>query len=231
MKTLELEKLTEEQLQAELERRQAAKKDAEKKAKEDYEAKRDTLVRELLQGAIDLNSEMAFFKNFAVNELEKFYTEAKQYGDVRSNSKGGFSLRSADGNYKVMLERNTKAEYDERADMAEALLREFLTAMVKKRDQQAYNIITALLQRGKDGRFNPAAVAALLKMEDDFNDERWNKAMKLFKESHNNILIAMNVSFYRKNSMGKDISIPLTFASLPVEGTEEETGDTPEEKL
>jgi hypothetical protein len=49
-----------------------------------------------------------------------------------------------------------------------------------------------------------------------YADPRWRKAMVLFKEAHNTILISMNVAFYAKNHIGKDDLIPITFASLPV---------------
>lgn len=213
----ELETLTEDQLQAELDRRQAAKKEEAKKAKENYESNRNELVTHLVESAIELNKQMRFFKQHAIDNLNDFGKEAFKYGDIRKHSKGGFSLRSADGTMKVALVRNTKQEYDERADLAEKHLRDFLADMVKKRDQNAYEIITALLERGKAGEFNPAAIAALIKMEDRYTDERWVQAIKLFKESHNLILISMNVEFYFKNRMDKDEAITLTFASIPIE--------------
>ncbi|MBN1652027.1 MAG: DUF3164 family protein [Bacteroidales bacterium] len=218
----DLSKLPDNELLAELERREASKKEALKKKKLDYESDRDDLVNYLLTDALTLHAQLLMFKNVAVEELEAFYEKAKQYGDVRSHSKGGFSLRSNDGRYKVVLERNTKVELDERANMAEKLIREFLGDMVKKRDQKAYEIITTLLQRGKDGKFNPAAVAALLKWEDSYDDERWVRAMELFKESHNLTVIGMNVSFYRKNNEDKDEAISLSFSSLPVADMEPE---------
>jgi len=229
---VDLSELTEEQLAAEMERRQKAKKEAEKKEREIYENNRDELVRELVHEAIDLNKQMTFFKNHCLHELNAFAKTAFKYGDIRGNSKGGFSLRSQDGNLRVALVRNTKTEYDERADLAETQIRDFLADMVKKRDKNAYNIITALLERGKNNEFNPAAVAALLKMENEYNDQRWTKAIKLFKESHNNILISMNVEFYVKNNMDKDQLVSLTFASLPVEQQQQtETGTEPVEAL
>lgn len=213
---LDLSKLSNEELAAELAKREGQKKAAAIRLKEVYEHDRNELVEFLVASAKSLHTEMVVFKNIAIEALEAFYDKAKAYGEVRSNSKGGFGLRSSDGLHRVVLERNTKVEYDERANLAEKLIREFLADMVKKRDQKAYEIITQLLQRGKDGNFNPAAVAALIKWEDSYDDERWAKAMQLFKESHNIIVIGMNVSFYRKNGEDKDEAISLTFSSIPV---------------
>lgn len=213
---MDLQNLTDEQLAAELAKREEKAKKERIAEKQAYEHDRNELVHFLSSNALNVHENMKAFKNIAVEEMEAFYKRAQKYGNVRSNSKGGFGLRSNDGNFRVVLERNTKVEYDERANIAEKLIREFLGDMVKKRDQQAYEIITTLLQRGKDGKFNPAAVAALLKWEDSYKDERWTRAMKLFKESHNIIVIGFNVSFSKKNSEDKDENIALTFSSIPV---------------
>lgn len=225
----DLAELTEEQLQAELERRRAAKREQEKREREAYEAERNTLVESLVSEAVVLNRRMSDFKQTALARLNQFAKLAYRYGDIRSNSKGGFSLRSSDGTKKVALVRNTKTEYDERADLAEELIRDFLADMVKKRDLKTYNLLSDLLERGKHNEFNPANIAVLLKHEHDFEDPRWKKAMKLFKESYNLILISMNVEFYQKNSMDKDQAITLTFASIPV-NEEVETGDNSAEQ-
>ncbi|HQL70152.1 MAG TPA: DUF3164 family protein [Bacteroidales bacterium] len=203
---------------ADLEAALQQKRDQERRdreaRKQDYEADRHELVVTLCKRAEDLSAQLRDFKSIAMRQIEEFRKRAEEYGDIRTNSKGGFSIRNANASYKVAYERNVVSEYDERADLAEQLLREFLGDMVKKRDAQAYEVITGLLERGKSGDFNPAAVAALLKMEDKYTDERWTKAMGLFKESFTTRLISMNVSFFHKDAMDKDVIIPLTFASI-----------------
>lgn len=212
--TIDLSTLSAADLEAALKEKRDQERSEREAAKANYEANRHELVVRLCKRAAELSDQLREFKTMAVRELEAFRLIAAEYGDIRSNSKGGFSLRNANTNLKVSYERNVMSEYDERADMAEELLRNFLGDMVKKRESRAYEIITGLLERGKAGDFNPAAVAALLKMEDKYSDERWVKAMKLFKESYTTRMISMNVSFFEKNTMDKDVLIPLTFASI-----------------
>jgi len=213
---------------ADLEAALKEKRDQERREREarkaEYEAERHDLVMRLVKRAQELSEQLTEFKTVAVLQLDEFRKRADEYGDIRSNSKGGFSIRNANGTYKVAYERNVVSEYDERADIAEELLRDFLGDMVKKRDAQAYEVITGLLERGKKGDFNPAAVNALLKMKDKYSDQRWVKAMNLFIESFNTRLISMNVSFFKKNSMDKDVLIPLTFASIEPEVTPNTNG-------
>lgn len=210
-----LDNLSVDELEKFLEQKRKEEKQEEANKRAKYEAQRNVLVINLVERAEKLHKEMAAFKRYALETLNQFSESAKKYGNVRSNSKGGFSLRNEPGDKKVMLERNVKSEWDERADIAEQLLRDFLEDMVKSKDQQTFRTIQALLTRNKiSGSFNPASINALLKIEDNYDDERWKKAMKLFKESYNNRLISMNVSFYRKDSQNKDVLIPLTFASI-----------------
>ena len=209
--------LSKEELKAELERREAKEKKDAAKARQNYENTRDELVQKMCSSALYIHQIMREFKTESIQKLDAFYEKAKAYGDVRSTSKGGFSLRTSDGEYKVSYDRNTQVEYDERANLAEQQLREFLAHMVKKKDAKAYEVITGLLERGKTGQFNPVAINQLIKMEDKFNDPRWVKAIQLFKESHEIRLIAYSVSFYTKNkTTGKDEIIRLSLQGIPI---------------
>jgi len=214
---MDVSNLTEEQLVEALEKKKEEKRKQAQKEQKNYEKTRDELVKKMCCSALYLHQMMREFKTESIHKLDEFYEQAKAYGDVRSSSKGGFSLRSSDGEYKVSYDRNTMVEYDERADLAEEQLRDFLKHMVKKKDSKAYEIITALLERGKSGQFNPIAINSLLKMEDRFNDPRWVKAMQLFKESHEVRLISYSVSLYTKDSeTGKDEIIRLSLPSIPI---------------
>lgn len=226
MNKIDLSQIPAAELEAALEEKRSQERSEYAKKKEAYESERNKMVERLVSVAQALHGDMRMFKQKTITELENFAERAHAYGDIRQHSKGGFSLRNEAGDMKVMYERNVVSEYDERADMAEELLRDFLGDMVKKADTKAYEIITGLLQRGSKGDFNPAAIAALIKMEDKFQDERWVNAMKLFKESYNSRLVAMNVSFYIKDAMGKDDAIKLTFASIPVDEKKIEINST-----
>ncbi len=206
------------------------KEEKEKKAKERdaYEASRDELVAELVQRAQVLHIQMRQFKQYAIDALEEFRERANAYGDIRSNSKGGFGLRHRNNGQMVSLDRNTVPEYDERAAMAEALLKEFLEDKVKKRDLATYRTIMALMERNKQGDLTVSRVASLLKVKDNYDDERWIKAMELFEESFRIREISYSVSFYKKDNMQKDQAITLTFASIPVELIDKEGDAIPE---
>ncbi|MEA2041159.1 MAG: DUF3164 family protein [Bacteroidota bacterium] len=207
-------KMTVAELEAQLkEAKENEKKNyAQKKAK--YEAYRDKMIREMVEGASQVNEALKMRKEDWMKKMENFKDKAQKYGDVRSNSKSGYSLRTSDGNLKVVYEHNSKPTYDERADMAEELLKDFLQDMVKKADQKSYNVILSLMSRNKKGDFTPARISSLLAIKDNYNDERWVRAMSLFEESYSNRTISNSISFYKKDKNGKDKHISLNLTSV-----------------
>lgn len=206
--------LSVEELEKLLADKKKAQKEAQRKAREEYETRRDDLVNRVIEEAKELNRVMREFKDQTIKELDKFAKEAHKYGDIRSNSKGGFGLRSIDQSKKVVYRRNTKNEYDERAQMAEELIKEFLEDKVKKRFLADYKFMMSLLARNKQGEFEQVSINTIIKNEDNYDDPRWNKAIQLFKESYNNIFTKMSIEFFEKDKQQKDQPISLTFASL-----------------
>ena len=196
--------------------KEAREREAREKSarRDEYIRQRDTIVAAMVGKANRLHAELAAFKKECQEQFEKLRMAAHEYGDIRTYSKGGFSLRTTAGDQLARLERNVVHEYDERADMALSLIKEFLEQTIKKRDAQTFRTISTLLERNKTGDLKPERVAALLKIKDNYSDERWIKAMTLLEESYREREVSYNVAFYSKDAHGKDQPILLTFSSL-----------------
>jgi hypothetical protein len=222
---MDITKLSVEELEQVLAEKKKEKQLQKMQEREEYEHSRDILIAQVMDRAKVLHNQMRDFKRYCLEQLESFRKSAEKYGDIRANSKGGFSLRHSATQELVSLDRNLVAEYDERAAMAEDLIKEFLEDKIKKKDLQTYRTIMALLERNKKGDLTPGRVASLLKVKDNYNDQRWIKAMDLFEESFRVRDISYSVSFFTKDSMGKDKNIVLTFSSIPVETNTKSTND------
>jgi hypothetical protein len=212
-----IQELSTEDLEKILADRKKAERQKRLEQRAEYERKRDILVSQLVHRASVLNREMRDFKEYAMSQLSEFKQEANEYGDIRSTSKGGFSLRSSSTQELVSLDRNAVPEYDERAAMALELIREFLEDKIKKSSVATYRTVQALMERNKMGDLIPSRVAALLKVRDNYDDPRWVKAMNLFEESFRIREISYSVSFFKKDNMGKDKAVLLSFSSIPIE--------------
>jgi hypothetical protein len=89
------------------------------------------------------------------------------------------------------------------------LLRDFLTDFVKKRDLKLYGIISAILERNKEGKLEYARVQSLYSREDDFDDPRWKEAIRLFREGFYPVGSKMYIEVYRRSEASQKW-VPLT---------------------
>jgi len=220
------EQLTEEQLEQQLKELQEKKRKAAELKRIKYESQRGALVNDLYNRAVAIEQAMRDFKSYAYQRLEAFRAKAEEMQDIRSNSKGGFSLRNNAGDKLIRLARRTRNEWDERADMGYALIKDFLTDMVKKRDHGAYEFIMSLLQRNKAGDYEPAMISKLLQQRNRYSDDRWHRAMDLFAEAYREREIAFSIEVYRRADDGKDMPVLLNISAIRVDGMSVQVDDT-----
>lgn len=199
--TNQIEELTTEQLEELLaERKKNERLEAHKK-KEQYERSRNFMIHQQVAAAIQLRDELKAFKDQAFGTMHKFYADMMAYGDVKRDGKGNFQLISDDQQYKIIFANQIKAGFDERAEMAEVKLKEFLNTTVKKRDLGLHGIIMGLLERNKvSGDFDIKLINRLVKMEDKFDDANWKEAIRLFKESYQEQGTSSYIRFYERNN-------------------------------
>ena len=214
--TNQIEEMSTEQLEKLLaERKKSERLEAQKK-KEQYERSRNVMIHHQVSAAIRLRDDLKAFKEQAFGTMLKFYEEMLAYGDVKKDGKGNFQLISDDQQYKIIFANQIKAGFDERAEMAEAKLKEFLNTTVKKRDLGLHGIIMGLLERNEvSGAFDIKLINRLVQMEDKFDDVNWKDAIRLFKESYQEQGTSSYIRFYeRDNAQQSWTLINLNLASV-----------------
>lgn len=215
MSTAELEQMLKE--------RKKAEREEKKERRAAYEQERDALVEELSDFAMALHGQMLDLKYEAMKKLTKFREVMLEYGSLRrgEHNKGSFEIKT--DKYKIKFTSQINKRFDERADLAETKLKEFLLKTVKKRDQESYRMIMALLERTKGGDFDIDLINRLYTMEDAFDDPLWKEALSLFKESYSPIGTAVYVQFSRKvESNNSWENIVLDFAKIKADSNEAE---------
>lgn len=219
--TVETPKTLDQYSVEELKKLIADKEEEERKEKERkrklYEDRKYKLVDYLLEDAKEVQTEVKDFKQTCFNLLREFYESMKQYGDVAEANKGNFSIKNANGDKKVEFCRQVISSFDERANIAEIKLKEFLLDFVKKKDQPIYELVMSLLERNSvTGDFDSRNIQKLYKIEDKFTDPRWKEAISLFKESFQESGTNFYVRFYEMDSTGKWQTIQLNFSAIDV---------------
>lgn len=202
------------ELEAMLKQKKAAQTKALEKARSEYEKGRDEMVSKVLTTARVLFTELSEFKTFCHIEMDKQAVKLAEYGEIRSNSKGGFSVTNSDDSMKVTRKRDTEPAWDERAGKAVELIKDFLGDTIKKRDVQLYTILMGFLEKNKAGDLEYSDVMNLYKHENEFNDPRWKEGLKLIKESFSNHLKGYGYEFKVKGEDGKWQKLYLNFSSL-----------------
>lgn len=202
----------------ELQKQLKAAQEEERKERESkrlaYEKRRDELINELATTANLLNEQMELLKAKAFQELAAFRIEMLDYGTLRGkeNNKGNFEIKN--DSFKICFSSQVNKGFDERAELAEEKLKTFLTTFVKKRDQATFQLVMALLERNAAGDFDIGLISRLYTMEDQFDDDNWKDAIRLFKESYSPTNTAQYVRFFAAQPNGGWRPIVLDFAKL-----------------
>ncbi|WP_167597666.1 DUF3164 family protein [Leeuwenhoekiella sp. ZYFB001] len=206
--------LTEEQLEAKLKELRAKKAKAAEREKKEYERKRDETINLIMKLALQTNEYLVELKNLCHNRMEEQAELLNNYGQMRSNSKGGFSITNEAGDYRITRRRDTEPIWDERSIKAQELIREFLGETIKKRDLKTYEILMSFLQKNEKGELEYARVMILLQHEAKYDDPRWVEGLRLIKESYSNHLKGFGYEVKRKGADGKWQTVNLQFSSI-----------------
>lgn len=213
-----VDEMTADELKALLDQKQKEEREQRDKERKGYELHRNKLVVDLCQHAKMISSQLQAFKTTSIAKMRGFYEIMQKYGNVRKTEagRGSFKLKSDDGQYEVLFQNHVNYKFDERAKAAEAKLKEFMGDFVRKRDRKLYDLVMSLLERNSvTGDYDIKLISRLYKMEDQFDDERWKEAIRLFKESYTEHGSAFYVRFYeRSEHSGRMDLIDLNFSSV-----------------
>lgn len=210
----DISKMSAKEIKAHLAAQEAREAKALEKAKKEYEDNRDTNIFKMITTAKALATELGEFKQFCHIAMEQQANALEQYGKLRSNSKGGFSIVHSDDDLKVTRRRDTESVWDERSVKAVDLIKDFLGDTIKKRDAKLYEILIDFIARNEKGDLEYNKVMNLLKHEDKYNDERWLEGLRLIKESFSNHFKGYAYQFAFKDESGKWQKLELNFSAV-----------------
>lgn len=202
-------------LMAELAKEEKAEKAKRAKEKKKYETGKDTSIEELMDEARELSLANARFKAKMHVVMENHQDSLNNYGGIRSNSRGGFTLTHSRNDLRITRRRDTDPSWDERANKAVELIKEFLLSEgIKKTAGRVHGILMDYIARNDDGDLEYAKVMKLLQHEDTFQDPRWVKGLELIKEAYSITFKKFGYEFKEKNKAGKWVRLEMNFSSL-----------------
>lgn len=207
-----------EKMLADTKAKEKAEKLAEKKRREkerqDYETNRDGNVLDTMAMARNLNIMMAEFKMKCHDVFDKHKEVLDNYGNIRSNSKGGFSLQHSNGEIKIARVLATQPQWNEISMKGVDMLKTFLKTTVKKRDEKLFDLLFAFLEKNKNGDLEYSRVMELLKHQDTFEEPEWKEGLRLLKEGYSIAIRGFHYTFHEKDEHGTMNPVSLNFSSL-----------------
>lgn len=178
-------------------------RDQQEMERAQFEEMVDSEASQMIRGALVIREMMEDFYHQTTGSLNAMRELLNEYGKVRSNSMGGYHLKTKDGKFKIVYRYKTVNDWDARADKAEELLKDFLKGVLFKRDEDSYELIMALLEKNKEGKLEYSRIQTIYSQENRFDDPRWKEAIRLFKESYTKTGSKMVLEFYKRNEISQ----------------------------
>lgn len=218
MSHVKLEDLTEDQrksLISELAKVEKTKRSELAKKRKAYEKNREARIQKIVKGVIKIEQSMIQFKNEVSELMALQHSELDEFGMVPTKSKGGFSIISNDGNFKITRSRDTDPKWDETAIKGTNLIKEFLVQQGQKQvDPAIYELLMSLLEKNNQGELEFSKVMLFIQHEDKFTDPLWLEGLRLLKEGYHVEFKKFGYQFFKKNEEGKFKAISINFSNL-----------------
>ena len=205
---MDITKLSEQEIKAELARRAAAKANKKK----EYKA----LIPEVLPNvfaklkeASDMLSEV---KKHTFEELKALIELKFEAYEIKSDQQ---SHTFSDDNCSVVIGYNVNAGYDDTVYMGVAKVREFIKGQVKdEATAKLVNQINRLLKINKDGNLDPKRIMELRQMAHEYNDINFIEGVQIIEDAYQPKRSSWFVKASYKNANGIEVYLPLSIASV-----------------
>ncbi|PDS22389.1 DUF3164 family protein, partial [Flavobacterium branchiophilum] len=121
---LDLSQMSDAEFEAEMQRRNLAKIEAQEKARFDYEILKKEVVTELSQAAAEMSEKLRAFKQKAFSDMQTLFEMLKEYSNRHKDGKGNFQVEHE--NFRVSYKRQGRPHFDERSLQAEKHIIDFV---------------------------------------------------------------------------------------------------------
>lgn len=201
MNPIDLSKLTPEEKMKLLQELSEEQKQETSRRREAYEGLRMDYIHRIKNAVYKYLTEGSQFKKWLKEESEAWFSIMKEYGKLKRDEQMGFTLQ--DDEFKYQVKGNRVKGFDERADIAEKRLVEFLNDYVKNSEKGTkdpmYKLAMMMIQRNEMGDLDYKSISRLYELESDFNSPDYSEIMQLFKESNTVEKTVINFYFEEKN--------------------------------
>lgn len=213
--TKSIEEMSPEELEAILKEKKKAQRAAQSKRERDYERKKDNFVLSTVQQFQSIQEMLRNTKHEVVSRGNALFDELHEIYERDKKDIKQFSLVSADGLHKVVIERAERQGFNEKAEIAIDKIKDILRNKFAARNQVMYRVIDGILMKNKKGDYDERLVSKLRKFEPEIDDPKFSEALDLLSQSFVLTGTALYVRAYHKRDLdGKWEDITVQFSSL-----------------
>lgn len=159
---------------------------------------RDKSVKTMIDQAKKLAEAIAMFKAAAMAEVTNFMDlSASEYGVELGGKKGNVTLTSFDGRYKVIRAIAETIAFDERLQVAKALIDERIHEWSKGSNANIKALVNQAFQVDQQGKVSTGRVLGLRTLSID--DPQWKRAMDAISDSMKTVSSKSYIRFYERD--------------------------------
>ena len=160
----------------------------------------DDTVRKIMSFAVDLNAQIARFRDHTMLDLGTFDALiAEKYGAKRGGAKGNRTYQTFDGLMKVQVQVSDLVDFGPELQIAKELIDECMNEWSADSRPEIQTIVTRAFNTDKEGQINRAELFMLLRLE--IADARWQRAMEAIRNSMRVTGSKEYVRFYQRRSI------------------------------
>lgn len=216
MNEININNLTAEQKSELLRQLSDEKATAQRQKKDAYESIKEKFLVDVKARLMRHVQDCRDFKEWLRGEAEAYMKVLHEYGQLKRDDQLGFSVRNDD--FKMQMKGNRVKGFDERADVAEKRLVDFLNAWISKtengKNNPMYKLAMGMIQRNEAGDLDYKSISQLYELEADFDDPEYSEIMSLFKESHCVEGTVIQFYFERKDSYNRWLKVEPSFNKI-----------------
>jgi hypothetical protein len=143
---------------------------------------RDELVKEIVAKAKPLSAEISDFKISTFADIQAFIeASAEQYGAKIGGDKGGVTLTSFCGRYKIQRAVSETITFGEQLQAAKALIDECIHDWSEGANDNIRVLVNDAFQVDKEGNISIGRVFGLRKL--NIQDAKWSSAMQAISDA------------------------------------------------
>jgi ribosomal protein L29 len=214
---MDIKKLTSEERSALLSELKAEqeKERADKKARqEEYEAFKDTFVRENIVKLEALSAEMERVRKEVFGDAKAVIDLKNELYKTKSD-RNSDTLSTADGKMKIALGCRTYEDWDDTLDVGVQKVKEFLKTLAKD-DNSAVLVdaVMRLLSKDRKGNLKASKVLELEKIANKIGDEGFIEAIGIIRAAYRPVPSCQFIEASVRDEDGNENHIPLSLAAL-----------------